>query len=113
MSSPSYQIAIKLDTMSSKIAVMTGASSGIGLLTSVELARSGYRVIASMRDLARRDRLEQAASAAGVRPYIDIRRLDVNDFDLIPGFIENIVREHGRIDVLVNNAGFALAGFAE
>ncbi len=99
--------------MSSKIAVITGASSGIGLLTAVELARSGYRVIASMRDLARRDPLERAASNAGVRPYIDIRRLDVTDFDLISGFIENIIREHGRIDLLVNNAGFAVAGFAE
>ncbi len=99
--------------MSSKIAVITGASSGIGLLTAVELARSGYRVIASMRDLSRRDPLERAASNAGVRPYIDIRRLDVTDFDLITAFVENIVREHGRIDVLVNNAGFAVAGFAE
>ncbi len=99
--------------MSSKIAVITGASSGIGLLTAVELARSGYGVVASMRDLARRDKLEQAASAAGVRPYIDIQRLDVTDFDLIPRFIEAVVRERGRIDLLVNNAGFALAGFSE
>jgi len=99
--------------MSSKIAVITGASSGIGLLTAVELARSGYGVIASMRDLARRDKLERAASAAGVRPYLDIRRLDVTDFDLIPRFIEAVVRDRGRIDLLVNNAGFALAGFAE
>jgi NAD(P)-dependent dehydrogenase (short-subunit alcohol dehydrogenase family) len=99
--------------MSSKIAVITGASSGIGLLTAVELARSGYGVIASMRDLARRDKLEQAASAAGVRPYLDIRRLEVTDFDLIPRFIEAVVRDRGRIDLLVNNAGFALAGFAE
>ena len=99
--------------MSSKIAVITGASSGIGLLTAVELARSGYGVIASMRDLSRRDPLERAASNAGVRPYVDIRRLDVTDFDLISGFVENVVREHGRIDVLVNNAGFAVAGFAE
>src|SRR5436305_1098263 len=99
--------------MSTKIAVISGTSSGIGLLTAVELARSGYRVIAGMRDLARRDPLEKAASNAGVRPYIDIRRLDITDFELIPSFIENIVRDHGRIDVLVNNAGFAVAGFAE
>jgi NAD(P)-dependent dehydrogenase (short-subunit alcohol dehydrogenase family) len=99
--------------MSTKIAVISGTSSGIGLLSAVELARSGYRVIAGMRDLARRDPLEKAASNAGVRPYIDIRRLDITDLELIPSFIENIVREHGRINVLVNNAGFAVAGFAE
>lgn len=99
--------------MSDKIAVITGASSGIGLLSAIELARSGFRVIASMRDLARRDRLEQAAGSAGVRPYIDIRRLDVTDFDLIPSFVETVARDFGRIDALVNNAGFAVAGFAE
>jgi NAD(P)-dependent dehydrogenase (short-subunit alcohol dehydrogenase family) len=99
--------------MSEKIAVMTGASSGIGLLSAIELARNGFRVIASMRDLARRDRLEQAAADAGVRPYLEIRRLDITDFDLIPSFVETVVRDFGRIDVLINNAGFAVAGFAE
>jgi NAD(P)-dependent dehydrogenase (short-subunit alcohol dehydrogenase family) len=99
--------------MSDKIAVITGASSGIGLLSAVELARNGFRVVASMRDLARRDRLEQAAVNAGVRPYIDIRRLDITDFDLIPSFVETVIRDFARLDVLVNNAGFAVAGFAE
>lgn len=96
-----------------KIAVITGASSGIGLLTTVELARSGFHVIATMRDLSRRGGLEQAAAAAGVSPYMDIRRLDITDFDLIPSLVENVLQDHGRIDVLVNNAGFAVAGFAE
>ncbi len=40
-----------------KVALVTGSSSGIGLLTAVELAKSGFRVVASMRDLARRERL--------------------------------------------------------
>jgi NAD(P)-dependent dehydrogenase (short-subunit alcohol dehydrogenase family) len=96
-----------------KIAVITGASSGIGLLTAVELARSGFQVVATMRDLTRRSGLEEAASSAGVGPYLDIRRLDVTDFDLIPSLVESVVRNYGRVDVLVNNAGFAVAGFAE
>jgi NAD(P)-dependent dehydrogenase (short-subunit alcohol dehydrogenase family) len=96
-----------------KIAVITGASSGIGLLTAVELARSGFHVVATMRELNRRTGLEQAAGLAGVSPYIDIRRLDITDFDLIPSLVESVVRDYGRIDVLVNNAGFAVAGFAE
>jgi NAD(P)-dependent dehydrogenase (short-subunit alcohol dehydrogenase family) len=53
--------------MSEKIAVITGTSSGIGLLSAIELARNGFRVVASMRDLGRRDRLDQAASTAGRR----------------------------------------------
>jgi NAD(P)-dependent dehydrogenase (short-subunit alcohol dehydrogenase family) len=99
--------------MPEKIAIVTGASSGIGLLTSVELAKAGFHVLASMRDLTRREALDQAAAASGVVEKLDIRVLDVTKFDTIPGFIEAVVRDFGRIDVLVNNAGFAVAGFAE
>ncbi len=96
-----------------KIAVVTGSSSGIGLLTAVELARSGYRVVATMRNLATSGKLEEAARTGGVRDRLDLRRIDITEFDSLPGAVEAIVREHGRIDVLVNNAGFSVAGFAE
>src|SRR6266446_120930 len=99
--------------MPDKIAIITGSSSGIGLLTAIELAKNGFRVVATMRDLERRARLDEAAASGQVTGQLDIRRLDVTDFDAIPGFIEQVVRDHGRIDVLVNNAGFAVAGFAE
>jgi NAD(P)-dependent dehydrogenase (short-subunit alcohol dehydrogenase family) len=96
-----------------KIAVVTGSSSGIGLLTTVELARNGYRVVATMRDLGRSSRLEEAAQKAGVRERLDLRRVDITEIDSLPGAVEAIVREHGRIDLLVNNAGFSSAGFVE
>ena len=99
--------------MAEKVALVTGSSSGIGLLTTVELARAGFRVVASMRDLGRRRRLDEAAAAAGVAKNIDVRRLDVTEFDRIPEFVGQLDREYGRLDVLVNNAGFAMAGFAE
>lgn len=99
--------------MSDRIAVITGSSSGFGLLTSIELAKAGFRVVASMRDLNRRGQLDEAAVAAGVQATIDVRRLDVTEFDTIPSFVDAVVRDYGRIDTLVNNAGFAVAGFAE
>lgn len=99
--------------MPDKVAIVTGASSGFGLLTSVELAKAGFRVVASMRDLQRREPLDQIASASGVAARIDARQLDVTHFDAIPEFVASVVRDHGRVDVLVNNAGFAVAGFAE
>jgi NAD(P)-dependent dehydrogenase (short-subunit alcohol dehydrogenase family) len=99
--------------MPEKIAVLTGASSGFGLLTSVELAKAGFRVIASMRDPAKRERLVQAAAAAQVSDRIDVRALDVTQVDAIPEFVDSVIRDYGRIDVLVNNAGFAVGGFAE
>lgn len=99
--------------MAEKVALVTGSSSGIGLLTTVELARAGFRVVASMRDLGRRQRLDEASAAAGVAKDIDVRRLDVTEFDRIPEFVSQLDRDYGRLDVLVNNAGFAVAGFAE
>jgi NAD(P)-dependent dehydrogenase (short-subunit alcohol dehydrogenase family) len=99
--------------MPEKIALITGSSSGFGLLTSIELAKAGFRVVATMRDLGRRGALEQAAAAAGVAGQIEVRALDVTHFDDIPGFVEQVVRDYGRLDALVNNAGFAVAGFTE
>jgi NAD(P)-dependent dehydrogenase (short-subunit alcohol dehydrogenase family) len=97
----------------SKIALITGSSSGIGLLTAVDLAKVGFRVVATMRDLSRNSRLLQAAADAGVADRLDLRRLDITEFASLPGSVAEIVRDHGRIDVLVNNAGYALGGFAE
>lgn len=96
-----------------KVAVVTGSSSGIGLLTAVELALSGYRVVATMRNLENRGRLEEAAQKAGVRDRLDLRRLDITEFDSLPGAVDATVHDYGRIDVLVNNAGFSSAGFGE
>jgi len=99
--------------MPDKIAVITGSSSGFGLLTSIELAKAGFRVVATMRDPGRRERLDQATAAASVADRIDVRALDVTQFDGLAGFVDAVVRDYGRLDVLVNNAGFAVAGFAE
>ena len=96
-----------------KVAVITGSSSGIGLLTAIEFAHHGYFVVATMRDPGRAAKLEEAAAKAGVRERLDIRRVDVTEFDSLPGVVEAIVRDHSRIDVLVNNAGFSVAGFSE
>jgi NAD(P)-dependent dehydrogenase (short-subunit alcohol dehydrogenase family) len=97
-----------------KIAVVTGSSSGFGLLTVVELAKAGYFVVATMRDPQRRDRLDAALDSAGnLAAQVEVRQLNVTEFEKIPSAISDIARDHGRIDVLVNNAGFAVGGFAE
>ena len=99
--------------MSSKIALITGASSGFGLLTTIELARAGFHVVATMRDLGRRARLEEAATAEGPSERVEIRQLDITQTETIEPLVAQIVRAYGRIDVLVNNAGFAMSGFAD
>jgi NAD(P)-dependent dehydrogenase (short-subunit alcohol dehydrogenase family) len=99
--------------MNGKVALITGSSSGFGLLTTVELAKRGYRVVATMRDTTRRGRLDEALGAAGVKDAVDVRRLDITDQGTLFATIDQIIQYHKRIDVLVNNAGFAMAGFAE
>lgn len=99
--------------MDRRVALITGASSGFGLLSTVELARKGFHVVATMRELARRTRLEEAVAAAGLTGQVSIHRLDVAEPATHAAIVAEIVAELGRIDVLVNNAGYALAGFAE
>ncbi len=99
--------------MADKVAVITGSNSGIGLLTAVEMARRQYRVIALMRNLAKRGLLDNAAEQAGVLARVEARQLDVTDIASIAPAVDAIVKDYGRIDTLVNNAGFAMAGFAE
>jgi len=99
--------------MASKIALITGASSGIGLLATIELAKAGYNVVATMRNLDRKPILEQAAREAGVLERIDMRRLNITEHETIAPVIADLIRDHQRIDVLLNNAGFAVGGFSE
>ena len=98
-----------------KVAVVTGSSSGFGLLTVVELAKAGFFVVATMRQLDRRTRLDEALARSGtdLSSRVEARQLDVTDFNRIPAAMAEIAQAHGRIDVLVNNAGFGVGGFAE
>lgn len=73
------------------------------------MAKAGFRVVATMRNLERRGRLDEAVAKANVGPAVEVRRLDVNAMDSLPAFVSEV----GQIDVLVNNAGFVMAGFAE
>ncbi|MGD0940820.1 MAG: SDR family oxidoreductase [Terracidiphilus sp.] len=96
-----------------RTALITGASSGFGLLTAVTLARRGWRVLATMRDLSRRQYLEDAARAAGVLDRIETFALDVTDNKQIAQLAASISARSSRLDAIVNNAGFAMAGFVE
>jgi NADP-dependent 3-hydroxy acid dehydrogenase YdfG len=82
------------------IAVVTGASSGIGAATAIALGRHGYRIVVGAR---RVDRLKRVAGEEGVA-----LRLDVTDEESIKEFVAEVKQRFGRIDVLVNNAGGAL-----
>jgi len=95
------------------VALVTGTSSGLGLWTAVRLAAEGYRVVAAMRAPAGAGELRREAERAGVAARIAVRRLDVTDPDTIRETVESTLADWGRIDLLVNNAGYAAGGFVE
>jgi len=99
--------------MTKRIALITGASSGFGLLTSVTLAKRGWRVLGTMRDLSRREKLETAARDAGVLEQIECLPLDVRNAEQIAAIAELVAKRGEPLHGLVNNAGFAVSGFAE
>jgi NAD(P)-dependent dehydrogenase (short-subunit alcohol dehydrogenase family) len=90
----------------SKIVLITGTSTGIGLYTAALLAASGYTVYATMRNTSKKDQLEQLTKDCPRN--IHIMALDVNIEKTITDCIQAILEKEGRIDVLINNAG---AGF--
>src|SRR3990170_2900956 len=93
------------------VVVITGCSSGFGMLAALEFARRGDSVYATMRNTAKADRLHTRAQAVGVA--VEVLQLDVNDIGSVGAAIEEVIRREGRIDVLVNNAGIGIEGAVE
>lgn len=93
--------------------LVTGANSGIGLATSVELAKRGWDVVATMRDREKRGALEQALRTARVAGHVRIERLDVTDEASIDAAIGTLDLAHRSLDAVVNNAGIAIGGAFE
>ncbi|GAA8852020.1 oxidoreductase [Helicobacter pylori] len=89
----------------SRVALVTGASSGIGEAAAVALAGAGWTVVGAARRLERLESLR----AKGVTPHV----VDVSDDESMVTLVDDVVAEHGRIDVLVNNAGYSVFGAVE
>ena len=87
-----------------KVAVVTGSSSGIGFETSLALAREGYFTYATMRDVKKADDVQRITNEENLP--LKVIELDVDDEESAKNAIDAIIQEKGRIDVLVNNAGW-------
>ncbi|MDB5805855.1 MAG: short-chain dehydrogenase/reductase [Betaproteobacteria bacterium] len=99
-----------------KIIVISGASSGFGALTARALADAGHTVYAGMRAIAGRN----AKAAAAARDYAQQHKADLRPVEMdvvvqasVDAAIAGIIEEHGRLDVLVHNAGHMVLGPAE
>lgn len=94
-----------------KVVIVTGSSSGIGLETSILLARSGYTTYATMRDIDKAKPLREIAINESLP--LTIIQLDVTKENSVSNAIESITKSSGRIDILVNNARYGLTGAFE
>ncbi|TSE08299.1 MULTISPECIES: SDR family oxidoreductase [Aquimarina] len=99
-----------------KNVVITGSSSGFGYLSALTLARKGYKVWATMRNVESKNSLkkeELLKIAQQENLKISVVEMDVNLDDSVSEAIQIIVDEDGRIDHLINNAGYMFVGITE
>jgi len=97
--------AADIPDQTGRLAVVTGANSGLGMITAQELARAGANVVIACRNL---DKGEQAADQIrGSVPAakLDLRELDLADLGSVSAFADRLHAEHDTLDLLVNNAG--------
>lgn len=100
-----------MPTKSPLTILITGCSSGFGLLAAARFASQGHQVIATMRDLKKSGALEHELKLRNTSA--DILELDVTDPDTIHNVITEIGAKYGSIDVLINNAGIIIGGAFE
>src|SRR5690242_7398740 len=95
--------------MANQIVLITGASRGFGAAAARKIAGRGHTVIATMRNPAR----DGDAVRAGFEDRVELAPLDVTDGDGVTGVVDDVLRRHGHIDILINNAGYGVYGPAE
>ncbi|KHF38686.1 short-chain dehydrogenase [Halalkalibacter okhensis] len=95
-----------------RTAIITGSSSGFGLVTTLELAKRGFTVLATMRNVEKAVAFNSLTDDEDILRRIEPFPLDVTEEDSVARFLKK-VQSMERVDVLINNAGFAIGGFAE
>jgi NAD(P)-dependent dehydrogenase (short-subunit alcohol dehydrogenase family) len=90
----------------SKVILITGTSTGLGVSIAIQAAIAGHKVYATMRDLKKRETLDAAAQKAGAD--LTLLQLDVQDTGSVEAAVNAVLEAEGHIDTLINNAG---AGF--
>jgi NAD(P)-dependent dehydrogenase (short-subunit alcohol dehydrogenase family) len=96
-----------MGSVQGRVVLVTGATSGIGRAVAARLAAAGAQVVGCARDPGR------LAEVAAAEPGWDLRRTDVTDPDQRAELVDGVLADHGRIDVLVNNAGIGWQGLVE
>ncbi len=101
--------AADIPDQSGRVAIVTGANSGLGMATAQELARAGARVVMACRNLDKGERAADAVTAAVPGAEVEVSPLDLADLGSVREFAEAFASEHERLDLLINNAGIMAA----
>ncbi len=97
--------AERIPDQTGRVAVVTGANSGLGLATARALAHRGGHVILAVRDEEKGRRAAAGITAGHAGASVEVRRLDLADLDSVRAFSASLHADRTRLDVLVNNAG--------
>jgi acetyl esterase/lipase/short-subunit dehydrogenase len=99
--------AVALGTKPQRVAALTGAASGIGRALAIELAKEGFALAIADRDAAG---LEATAKIVRDRTTVSTHTLDVSSKAAVDAFAADVVKAHGHVNVVINNAGVSIAG---
>jgi len=91
---------------SGRVAVVTGANSGLGLHTATGLARKGAHVVLAVRDTAKGEQAARSVAAGSSGPDPEVRALDLSSLESVQAFAADL--GHERVDLLINNAGIMM-----
>ncbi len=97
--------AAQIPDQSGRVAVVTGANSGLGFVTARELARAGADVVVACRDLGKGEAAVSQILARAPSGSARVSELDLADLESVREFAERFAGEHARLDLLINNAG--------
>ena len=99
--------AVALGARPAKVAALTGAASGIGRALALELGNHGYTLALADRD---ETGLAETARMARERATVSTHLLDVSQKVAVDAFAADVLHQHGRVDLVINNAGVSIAG---
>lgn len=99
--------------MTGKVVIITGANSGIGKETALDLAKRGAKVYMACRDQKRGETAQREVISASGNNQVYYRNLDLASLDSVRDFVEKFKKEENRLDVLINNAGLVFKKYKE
>jgi NAD(P)-dependent dehydrogenase (short-subunit alcohol dehydrogenase family) len=95
----------KTNRIDGKVVIITGANTGLGKATAMELAKRGAKVYLACRDMQKCEEAKQEIVTATSNPNVHARKLDLGSLDSVRNFVVKFLEEEDHLDILVNNAG--------